>query len=157
MSKRHGRPVTHRLVPFPPRTVSGLWVATDTRHLILCEANTVPDHQLVILGHEFWHLEAHQANPAALDITEASRLFAPNLDAAVVERVATRVAARTDYCEDEETEAELFGSLLGAKARRRLPSDRIVDPAGGVPESAVALVRRLEVSLANRPQAPGHE
>ncbi|MCD9145987.1 hypothetical protein LUZ16_28710 [Streptomyces albireticuli] len=77
MSRRHDRPVSHRLVSFPAGTVSGLWVATDAQHLVLCEKDTAPVHQLVILGHDLWHLEEHHRADPALSTAEAAPCSPP--------------------------------------------------------------------------------
>ncbi|MGW5445353.1 hypothetical protein [Streptomyces asiaticus] len=149
MTKRHDRPVEHRLVPFPAGTVSGLWVATTDRHLMLIEANTAPDHQLVILGHEFWHLEIDAGRVQPVDSTEASALLAPSVDAETVQKIATRVAARTNCGQDDETASELFGSMLGSKGLHWLE-----DRGRSLPASSTALVHRLHASL-GLPEGPG--
>jgi hypothetical protein len=48
MTERLGRDFEHRLVSFPPRTVSVLWRATESVDYILCEENTSPWHQVLI-------------------------------------------------------------------------------------------------------------
>lgn len=143
MGERHDQPVVHRTVAFPTGTVSGMWVATETQHLVLIEANTAPDHQLVILGHELWHMEAHQSTIRPLPADETTPLLKPDPDAATVRHIATRMAARTDYCEDDEAEAEYFGSLLGSKARRLL----VTAPGSPLSQQDAALTHRLETSL----------
>ncbi|WP_189132776.1 hypothetical protein [Wenjunlia tyrosinilytica] len=143
MSQRLGRPVNHRLVRFPPDTVSGLWLATDTEHYVLCEQDTSPWHQLAITGHEFWHMEAdHEA--MAVQGADAGRLVLPSLDPQTVARI---VAARTHCSDEAEQEAEFFASLLLAKVSRWLPQRTWT-----VPDSAAAVVDRMETSLGTRPQ-----
>ncbi|WP_431781351.1 hypothetical protein [Streptomyces chumphonensis] len=138
MRQRLGRAVHHRLVAFPPDTVSGLWVATDDAHFILCEERTSPWHQLLITCHEFWHIEAdHRATPGAEETTDA--LLFPSLDPSTVGRI---VARRTHCTAEEEQEADFFASLLMARVSRWLP--RRTWP---VPPSAAAVVDRLENTL----------
>ncbi|MFI0914247.1 hypothetical protein [Streptomyces abikoensis] len=146
MGERHNEPVVHRIVAFPAGTVSGMWVATESQHLVLIEANTAPDHQLVILGHELWHLEDRQSAIRPLPAGETTPLLTPNPDAATVQHIATRMAARTDYCEHDEAEAEYFGSLLGSKARRLLTTA----PNSPISQKEAALTHRLETSLGRR-------
>ncbi|MDG4830866.1 hypothetical protein O7627_16335 [Solwaraspora sp. WMMD1047] len=138
MGERLGVPVRHRLVRFPPETVSGLWIATDTANYLLCEQDTSGWHQLAITGHEFWHMEAeHQAT--AVPAGDVAGLGGDSPDRATVARV---VAARA-HCEAvAEQEAELFASLLVAKLSRWLPQR-----TWAVPENAVGVVDRLESTL----------
>ena len=58
MSRRRGRPVVFRMAAFPPGTASGLWLDMADRDLVVVEERTAPEHQLVILGHELWHMKA---------------------------------------------------------------------------------------------------
>ncbi|MEU6891173.1 hypothetical protein ABZ934_05130 [Streptomyces sp. NPDC046557] len=51
-----GRPVRLREAAFPPVTASGLWVDRTGHDLIVYEENTDLEHQLVIIGHEAWHM-----------------------------------------------------------------------------------------------------
>lgn len=88
MSRRRGRPVLFRTAAFPPGTASGLWLDLADRDLVVVEQRTAPDHQLVILGHELWHMAAGH-----------------------------RVAARTRRDLADEREAESFGLLLASRCR----------------------------------------
>ncbi|MEU1500515.1 toxin-antitoxin system, toxin component [Streptomyces sp. NPDC005732] len=55
-----GRPVRLRAVTFPPEVASGLWIDRTSHDVIAYEEQTDLDHQLVIIGHEVWHmLEGH--------------------------------------------------------------------------------------------------
>lgn len=55
-----GRPVRLHAVPFPPDIASGLWIQRPSHDVIAYEAHTDLEHQLVIIGHEVWHLfEGH--------------------------------------------------------------------------------------------------
>jgi hypothetical protein len=142
MKRRSGRDIQHRFVSFPPDTVSGLWVATDTTDYILCEEQTSPWHQLLITGHEFWHVEAdHQATTAAWP--DISHLESPTPEPTAVSRI---VASRCHYNDVAEQEADLFASLLLAKLTRWLPKQ-----IWHVPDSAAAVVHRLEETLGTRP------
>ncbi|EST38345.1 hypothetical protein N566_07940 [Streptomycetaceae bacterium MP113-05] len=117
MSAQRGRPVRFRLVPFPAGTASGLWLATDERDLVVVEECTDPDHQLLILAHEFGHMvrghSGHRFDGAAV----AARL--PPGAADLRDTIAT-VAARTHLGEQEEREAEAFGLLLSTRCRAAL-------------------------------------
>ncbi|HZG05601.1 MAG TPA: hypothetical protein VE546_18835 [Streptomyces sp.] len=145
MRQRLGRDVHHRLVSFPPDTVSGLWVATDTAHYILCEERTSPWHQLLITCHEFWHMEVDHGATEIDD--DAPHLSLPSLDDSAV----ARIVARRSHCDAAaEQEADFFASMLMAKVSRWLP-ERTWD----VPDSAAAVIHRLETALGNGPDTCG--
>lgn len=137
MGQRLGKPVRHRRVKFPAGTVTGLWVATDTAHYVLCEELTSPWHQVLITGHEYWHMHRDHATP--IDESYASRLLFSALEPQTVARI---VAAR-DYCAGpHEQEAELFATLLLDHVSRWLPTQTWT-----VPAHAAGIVHRLETSL----------
>lgn len=130
LSQVRGRQVRVRSAVFPPMTASGLWVDRTHHDLIIFEANTDQEHQLVIIGHEAWHMfnghcgsDTHHG-PAAhrTDISEVQGTHEKILaviaqcdlgtDAPLTERMdadlhfATRAQLRQV---NEELEAEQFG------------------------------------------------
>ncbi|MGI5213367.1 hypothetical protein [Plantactinospora sp. CA-290183] len=152
MEQRLGRPVRHRLVPFPSG-VSGLWAVKGNAYYILCEKNTSPWHQMLITGHEMWHMEAGDILTAVPAESVLDALFT-TLRPDAVARIA---AARTDCTgsgpvglsgkEDverqrAEQEAELFASMLAARVSRWLPHREWT-----IPPHARGVVDRLESSL----------
>ncbi|QES47417.1 toxin-antitoxin system, toxin component [Streptomyces venezuelae] len=108
VSASSGREVRLMLEPFPPGTVSGLWIDLGDHEVIAVEQNTLPVHQMVILGHELWHRREAEDRSGG----------------------AAQVAARTDYDLAEERRAERFGRLLGAKFRPFLLGTRSSTPPG---------------------------
>ncbi|NGO66954.1 hypothetical protein [Streptomyces boncukensis] len=110
-----GRAVRHKLVAFPPRTVSGLWVATEDTDHILCEQNTSPWHQLLITGHEVWHI-LDGRRPAAGGARCLPAVDAGSLSSEALGRI---MAARGPYDARAEREADLFASLLLARLTSR--------------------------------------
>ncbi|MDG4790151.1 hypothetical protein O7626_30240 [Micromonospora sp. WMMD1102] len=162
MAQRLDRPVRHRLVPFPPG-VSGIWAAKNDAYYILCEKNTSPWHQMLITGHEMWHIETGDVL-TAIPADIVMDAFFPSLRPDAVVRIA---AARTDCTgsgpaglsgkEDAariqaEQEAELFGSMLAAKVSRWLPRQEWT-----VPPYARGVVARLESSLGRGVEPQGHK
>jgi hypothetical protein len=131
MSGLRGRPVRLRTAAFPVGTASGLWLDFADQDVVVVEQRTAPGHQLVILGHELWHMAAgHQGGP--------------------VDGVA--VAARTRFDQGEEAEAERFGLLLASRFRAWTQSvppgpDPACRPAREDPAWPDGLVRRIEASL----------
>ncbi|WCD84527.1 hypothetical protein KPP03845_100850 [Streptomyces xanthophaeus] len=144
LTETDGRPVRLLLEPFPPETVSGLWIDLGDHEVVAVEKNTLPLHQMVILGHELWHRKEASLGRRDANGTEgtegtggsdravaaAARMLGDrwNLGDAV-----SYVSARTDYDLEEERRAERFGRLLAAKflpflvgARSSTPPDAMV-------------------------------
>ncbi|MFJ8228865.1 hypothetical protein ACIQ9E_02720 [Streptomyces sp. NPDC094448] len=166
LGERRGRPVVLRLVDFPPGTASGLYLDLGDRDVICVQTNTQPLHQLVIFGHEVWHMVAghgvrHPAEPAS----EARRDPAPDglreraggvvtvparlpvtadvpAGAGVAHSAVQSLAARTDFRQREESEAETFGLELGSHLRGWLDGTRPAAPSTG-------LAGRIRTSLGN--------
>ncbi|MER5931021.1 toxin-antitoxin system, toxin component [Streptomyces sp. NPDC002054] len=139
VSESSGREVRLMLEAFPPGTVSGLWLDLGDHEVIAVEKNTLPVHQMVILGHELWHRkESQSGRPGSTPVgtpgstpggVAATRMLG---DRWCIDDAVAHVAARTDYDLDEERRAERFGRLLAAKfrpfllgTRSRTPSDEL--------------------------------
>ncbi|MEU6512146.1 MULTISPECIES: toxin-antitoxin system, toxin component [Streptomyces] len=118
MSRRRGRPVHFRTAVFPPGTASGLWLDLTDRDIVVVEERTAPGHQLVILGHELWHMQADHRGHRTDGVGVATRLLDDDdTDQAALEAAVRRVAARTRFDLAEERQAETFGLLLASKCR----------------------------------------
>ncbi|MFF0450815.1 hypothetical protein ACFYT4_31290 [Streptomyces sp. NPDC004609] len=153
LCERRGRPVELHLVEFPPQTASGLYLDMADRDIICVQASTHPFHQLVIFGHEVWHMVAghsgHHAPPTAPAApTGPTAHPAPAAPAGHGRpggrkpRTAVQIpAARTDFRQTQETEAETFGLHLGNRLRKWLDGTA----AAAEPLSGVAL--RIHTSL----------
>nr|WSZ17442.1 toxin-antitoxin system, toxin component family protein [Streptomyces canus] len=107
-ARRGGRPVDLRFERFPDEiAVTGLWVEFQDFDLVIVEERAEAMQQLVILGHELWHLHAgHSHHHAAAADALAGR---PGWDS-----VALTVAARNGSREADEAEADDFGHRLAA-------------------------------------------
>ncbi|MFF3411962.1 toxin-antitoxin system, toxin component [Streptomyces sp. NPDC002742] len=142
MSRRRGRPVRFRTAAFPPGTASGLWLDMAEQDLVVIEERTAPDHQLVILGHELWHMKAghcgHHVDGAAV----AARLLSDRAD---LQATVLKVAARTRFDLADEQEAESFGLLLASKCRTWLAGSSLRGPV-----QRHGLAGRIEASLGCR-------
>jgi hypothetical protein len=139
MSRRRGRPVVHRTAAFPPGTASGLWLDMAGQDLVVIEERTAPDHQLVILGHELWHMKAGHRGHHVAGAAVAARLLSDDADLAATVR---KVAARSRFDLADEEEAESFGLLLASKCRTWLAGSSLRGP---VPRHHLA--GRIEASL----------
>ena len=139
MSRRRGRPVQYRTAVFPPGTASGLWLDMADQDLVVIEERTAPDHQLVILGHELWHMKAGHCSHHVEGAAVAARLLHDEAD---LQATVLKVAARSRFDQADEKEAESFGLLLASKCRTWL--------AGSGQRGPVArdhLAGRIEASL----------
>ncbi|GGZ38826.1 toxin-antitoxin system, toxin component [Streptomyces poonensis] len=139
MSRRRGRPVRHRTAPFPPGTASGLWLDMADQDLIVIEERTAPDHQLVILGHELWHMQAGHHGHDLEGAVVAARLANDEAD---LRATVLKVAARTRFDLSEEQDAESFGLLLASKCRTWLAGSALRGPV-----QRDHLAGRIETSL----------
>ena len=124
MSRHRGRPVEFRMASFPPGTASGLWLDMADRDLVVIEERTAPDHQLVILGHELWHMKAGHCSHHVEGAAVAARLLS---DAADLEETVLKVAARTRST---------------SRTRRRPRTSACCSPASAVPGWPVRSLRR---------------
>ncbi|MFF4761493.1 toxin-antitoxin system, toxin component [Streptomyces sp. NPDC001292] len=139
MSRRRGRPVRFRTAAFPPGTASGLWLDMTDQDLVLVEERTAPDHQLVILGHELWHMQAGHHGHHVDGVGVAARLLD---DGADLQAAVRRAAARSRFDLAEEEAAESFGLLLASKCRTWLAGSSL---RGRVQRDHLA--GRIEASL----------
>jgi hypothetical protein len=142
MSRRRGRPVQFRTAAFPPGTASGLWLDMADQDLVVIEERTAPDHQLVILGHELWHMKAGHCGHHVEGATVAARLLGDAVDEAALRATVLNVAARSRFELAAEKEAESFGLLLASKCRTWLAGSSLRGPV-----QRDHLAGRIEASL----------
>ncbi|MBA2810338.1 toxin-antitoxin system, toxin component [Streptomyces sp. KM273126] len=142
MGRRRGRPVQYRTAAFPPGTASGLWLDMAEQDLVVIEERTAPDHQLVILGHELWHMHAGHCGHHLEGAAVAARLLS---DGADLRATVQKVAARTRFDVKDEQDAESFGLLLASKCRTWLAGSALRGPV-----QRDRLAGRIEASLGYR-------
>ena len=95
------------------------------RDLVVIEERTAPDHQLVILGHELWHMQAGHCGQHVDGAAVAARLLSQDAD---LRETVLRVAARTRFVLSDEQDAESFGLLLASKCRTWLAGSALRGP-----------------------------
>ncbi|MEU6254242.1 toxin [Streptomyces sp. NPDC047043] len=159
MSVRTGRPIQLVFRAFPPDIpVSGLRLDCGDHSIIVVEEGTVPEAQLVILGHELWHEEhgscdGHTPGPAA------ARALAPGQTPESLQRVARQIlagtqvpreawltaAARSVSADDHEVDAETFGLLFGREVRTWMTGRYARGPV-----TPATVEGRINLSLSNR-------
>lgn len=139
MSRRRGRPVRFRTAAFPAGTASGLWLDMADQDLVVIEERTAPDHQLVILGHELWHMKAGHCGHHVEGSAVAARLLHDDAD---LQAAVRAVAARSRFELADEKEAERFGLLLASKCRTWLEGSSLRGPV-----QRDRLAGRIEASL----------
>jgi hypothetical protein len=113
-ARRGGRPVELRFERFPDEIeVTGLWVEFQDFDLVIVEERAEAVQQLVILGHELWHLHAgHRHHAPAEDAAAQALADEPGWR----ERALT-VAARNGSRATDEAEADDFGHRLATLFR----------------------------------------
>jgi hypothetical protein len=161
LSGVRGRPVRLRKVAFPPATASGLWIDRTSHDVIAYEENTDPEHQLVIIGHEAWHMfqghcGSHMAHgsTALRAVGEESAATIRELVAVVSDAAdlpptgqmdaALHVAARANASAlHEEVDAEHFGVRFATDLQTALAEARY-------PADPKALAGRIQATMAHR-------
>ncbi|MEV6174539.1 toxin-antitoxin system, toxin component [Streptomyces sp. NPDC051954] len=139
MSRRRGRPVHFRTAAFPPGTASGLWLDMADQDVVVVEERTAPDHQLVILGHELWHMKAGHCSHHVEGAAVAARLLSDEAD---LQDTVRRIGARSRFDLADEKDAESFGLLLASKCRAWLAGSSLRGPV-----QRDHLAGRIEASL----------
>jgi hypothetical protein len=126
-ARRSGRPVELRFERFPDEIeVTGLCVEFQDFDLVIVEERAEAVQQLVILGHELWHLHAgHRHHHPAGDA--AARALA---DGRGWRDLALTVAARNGSREADEAEADDFGHRLATLFRPYVRADGPAAPPG---------------------------
>ncbi|MGW0843135.1 toxin-antitoxin system, toxin component [Streptomyces sp. NPDC002787] len=161
-ARRGGRPVELRFERFPDGIgVTGLWMEFPDFDLVIVEERAETVQQLVILGHELWHMHAGHchhhlpgADAAALALSgetggpgergSALPPLSPELSAALGQG-GTPIAARNGSHESDEQEAEDFGHRLATAFRPW------VDTGQGAPaDPADPVGRAIQASLGYR-------
>ncbi|MFD8735512.1 toxin-antitoxin system, toxin component [Streptomyces sp. NPDC059618] len=155
--RRGGRPVQLRFERFPDEIeVTGLWMEFSDFDLVVVEERAETVQQLVILGHELWHMkEGHRDHHvdgatavARAALSDRSGWREAGARGPFRQEVARSVAARDGSRQADEARAEAFGLQLASVFRSWVtgPGDgAAVDPVG----------RAIEASLGyRRPQDP---
>ncbi|NGO47218.1 toxin-antitoxin system, toxin component [Streptomyces ureilyticus] len=129
-----GRPVILKREDFPLDSVSGLWLDMADMDIIAVRRDAVDSqHELVILGHEIWHMtqghctahtkagpaaaRGHSSTAGAVDHVVARLLASPDGQLGDLSPRELHYAARTDFHAEDEAEAELFGLKLATAMR----------------------------------------
>ncbi|MFB9461746.1 toxin-antitoxin system, toxin component family protein [Streptomyces cinereospinus] len=129
-ARRGGRPVELRFERFPDELeVTGLWVEFQDFDLVIVEERAEAVQQLVILGHELWHMHVgHDHRRGARPAAAHPLADAPGWKGGAV---AVTVAARNGSRRRDEAEADEFGHRLAALFRPVLTGG---DAAGAAPD-----------------------
>ncbi|MGW0796084.1 toxin-antitoxin system, toxin component family protein [Streptomyces sp. NPDC002692] len=129
--RRDGRPVQLRFERFPDEIeVTGLWMEFQDFDLVIVEERAEKVQQLVILGHELWHMAAGRAH-SRHHFAGAAAARALSGDPHWQE-IALTVAARDGSHEADEAEAEIFGLHLASVFRPWVTGSRPRGPADPV-------------------------
>ncbi|MFF9218696.1 toxin [Streptomyces viridosporus] len=160
MTARTGRPIRLLFRSFPPDLpVSGMRLDCGDNSIIVVEEHTVPEAQLVILGHELWHEEQGDCGHHVAGMPAAARALTTDQTAGTiaqaVEQILTAhevpraallaVAARAGSADDHEVDAETFGLLFGREVRPWMKGRYAQGPV-----SPATVEGRINLSLSNR-------
>ncbi|MCI3269925.1 toxin-antitoxin system, toxin component family protein [Streptomyces cylindrosporus] len=119
--RRGGRAVELRFERFPDEIeVTGLWVEFQDFDLVIVEERAEAVQQLVILGHELWHLHAGHSHHHVAGAALADRRAWTDMALSVAARDGSRVA--------DEAEADDFGHRLAAAFRPLLSGRETEEP-----------------------------
>ncbi|MGN9759843.1 toxin-antitoxin system, toxin component family protein [Streptomyces sp. SD31] len=131
-TRRGGRPVELRFERFPDEIeVTGLWVEFQDFDLVIVEERAEAMQQLVILGHELWHLHAGHGHDHTAGTAAAHALA----ERPGWQDIALAVAARDGSRQRDEAEADDFGHRLAAAFRPLLSGRESDAPLGPVQRS----------------------
>ncbi|MFF8730128.1 toxin-antitoxin system, toxin component [Streptomyces sp. NPDC015171] len=113
--RRGGRPVTliRRAFPETMADITGLWLDVKDQDVIVIEDSLSPDHQLVVLGHELWHMHAGHCGHDLGGAAVAAR--AALSDEVQWPELARLIAARSHSGHEDEVDAEGFGLLVASR------------------------------------------
>jgi hypothetical protein len=152
--RRGGRPVQLRFERFPDEIeVTGLWMEFGDFDLVVVEERAETVQQLVILGHELWHMkEGHRDHHvdgaravARAALSDRSGWHDSGPQATPLrQEVARAVAARDGSRQADEARAEAFGLQLASVFRTWVtgPGDSApVDPVGRAIETSLGYRR----------------
>ncbi|WEO97620.1 toxin-antitoxin system, toxin component family protein [Streptomyces sp. FXJ1.172] len=158
---RGGRPLELRFERFPDELeVTGLWVEFADFDLVIVEERAESVQQLVILGHELWHLHAgHRHHDLAKDALAGDALAGDAAARALAgapgwREAALTVAARNGSREADEAEADDFGHRLATLFRGRLAGARAA-PADPVQRALGYRGRERETNRASGKRGGG--
>ncbi|MFD9330153.1 toxin-antitoxin system, toxin component [Streptomyces sp. NPDC060065] len=134
--RRDGRPVQLRFERFPVEfEVTGLWMEFHDFDLVVIEERAETVQQLVILGHELWHMrQGHRSHRLDTHLDGAAAAARALADGTGWQEIALTLAARNGSHAAAEAEAEDFGLHLasvfrswvtGPRTDRRGPADPV--------------------------------
>ncbi|MGW2786476.1 toxin-antitoxin system, toxin component [Streptomyces populi] len=145
VSAKTGRELVVLRKEFPHRTASGLWLDLPDRDIIVIDERATPLHQLAIFFHEVWHLLDGACGNHAVGRSVATRILSTRPDLPELDETVRRVAARSEFKQDEERTAETFGLLAATRFRVWLESE-----PGAIPTGRGDIAGRISASLGNR-------
>jgi hypothetical protein len=140
LAARRDRPIHLVAMALHAGRPCGIWLRLPEMDVIAYESDTNPMHQDHIVAHELAHLVCDHTSLNGAGLNGAGLLF-PDLDPSMV----SALLHRSNYCDQQELEAETMASLLLSSTGRLR-----INPAGNT-----ALTSRLEQALLSPDQREG--
>lgn len=112
LSAARGRPlalVHHELAPDGP---SGVWIDLPEKDYLVVATDAPPSREAAIICHELGHIVLGHAGPS---LTSGVDMLAPDISP----HVTARFLNRHSYEDQQERDAEAFGTMLAAEHARR--------------------------------------
>jgi hypothetical protein len=142
VSEIRGRQVILLKEEFPHRTATGLWLDMPEHDLILVDKRAAPVHQLAILCHEIWHVITGDCGHHAAGVPVAARVLSDRAD---LQQAVRAVAARTEFHERSERDAETFALRAVTHLRIWLEGE-----PGSLSTDRTQIAGRIGASLGHR-------
>jgi hypothetical protein len=125
VARDRGKPI--RLIPYSGLSAAaqpcGMWIGRKTDDIIVYDDTTSGYHGEQIILHELGHLLLdHHDGPKNADAVSMRELL-PDIDPATV----SHVLGRSAYDSEQESQAELFASLMMSQSRKTHRASRLLD------------------------------
>ncbi|WP_393077950.1 toxin-antitoxin system, toxin component [Streptomyces sp. LN704] len=142
VSEIKGRQVVLLQEEFPHGTATGLWLELPEQDVIVVDQRAAPVHRLAILCHEIWHMIKGDCGHHTAGVRVAARVLSDRAD---LRQAVGAVAARTEFNERSEQEAETFALRAVTQLRVWLEGE-----ADGASTDRTRIAGRITASLGQR-------
>ncbi|MER7677432.1 MULTISPECIES: toxin-antitoxin system, toxin component [unclassified Streptomyces] len=139
VAEMRGRQIVLLKEEFPQGTATGLWLELPEQDVVVVDRRAAPVHQLAILCHEIWHMTQGDCGHHTSGSRVAARVLSDRAD---LPRAVGAVAARTEFNERSEQDAETFALRAVTRLRVWLEGE-----ADGLAADRTRIAGRITASL----------